>query len=381
MRTMSFQSPDTRVATAPTKGLLSLGLTALVALVSCQNEPFDPGNKLDSVRILAAKADKPYAKPGDRVNVEMLVVDERALKPRPVNVAWIPFPCINPPRDLFYLCFGGVDPSDPNQGRGSGGQAPPVQGAGSPGTFTSFSQVPPGTDLTPLIPPGPRASFVIPENSVLPRGPGQSPYGLMVLFHMACAGRIVTREIDPSQGPQGTPLGCVDEKGTQLPPSEWVIGITRVFVYDNLENRNPEIIGLNVRRRSPGQADQIAPLDLKQGLTVRRCTKDRETQCQMDTDQVRIEVVSAPSSQENNPIDKDENGEPLREQVWSTFFTTVGRFANDATLLYDSKVGKVDDSSIRFLSPIVAQTGTIHVVVRDNRGGVTWLNIPVTVTD
>jgi hypothetical protein len=359
------------------------GALASALALSCGGEDFDPASKLTGVRILAVRSDKSFAKPGDTVNLEMLAVDARAEKPRPMNVAWIPFPCVNPPRDLFYLCFGGVDPSDPNQGGGM--RTPPAGASMGAGPGQSFASIPPGTDLTPLLPPGPKFSFQIPAGTVVPRGDGQKPYGLVLFFHVACAGRIVSRALDPNQGPQATPIACVDENGAQLPPSDYVLGISRVYVYDNVENQNPEITGVNIRIKKLGQKseqNEIRPVDLTKGIVAKRCLKDRESLCNEDKDEeFKLEAVVPPSSQELNPIDKNVDGSPLRELVWSTFFTTGGRFGADATLLYDSKSGKVDDSSIRYLSPTTAQTARIYLVVRDNRGGVNWIDFPATITD
>src|SRR5215471_4846300 len=91
---------------------LLLGMAAFVAFVACGVGDFDPASKVDSVRILALRADEPYAKPGDAVHLEVLAVDQRADRSRPMTIYWIPFVCLNPPNDAYYACFapgGGGD--------------------------------------------------------------------------------------------------------------------------------------------------------------------------------------------------------------------------------------------------------------------------------
>src|SRR5689334_19584689 len=75
-----------------------------VAFASCGGD-FDPASLVNSVRVLAVRADKPYAKPGDSVELEMLAFDGRKDKTRPMAISWIPVPCINPQNDTYYFCF------------------------------------------------------------------------------------------------------------------------------------------------------------------------------------------------------------------------------------------------------------------------------------
>ena len=85
--------------------LAVLVLSALSAVLACGNSGFDPASKVDSVRLFAVRADKPYAKPGDTVTLEALMTDQRKAKPRAAKLYWIPVLCLNPREDLYYLCF------------------------------------------------------------------------------------------------------------------------------------------------------------------------------------------------------------------------------------------------------------------------------------
>src|SRR5215207_5181707 len=86
--------------------LLVLALLAgMGAMIACGGGGFDPQSKVDSVRLFAIKADKPYTKPGESVTLEALYVDARKEKTRPLKNFWIPVVCLNPRDDLYYLCF------------------------------------------------------------------------------------------------------------------------------------------------------------------------------------------------------------------------------------------------------------------------------------
>jgi hypothetical protein len=91
--------------------LASLGFSGLVAAtvsVACGAGDFDPASKITSVRVLATRADKPFAKPGDDVTIEALAVDGRADRSTPMHVYWLPISCINPRGDLYYACFAAL---------------------------------------------------------------------------------------------------------------------------------------------------------------------------------------------------------------------------------------------------------------------------------
>jgi hypothetical protein len=339
-----------RLTLAP---LLCVLLVLLATSLGCGNTDFDPQSKVQTVRVLSTRADKPYAKPGEQINLEVLVADGRANKARPVITAWIPFPCLNPRDDLYYLCFAGA----PNT----------TAGAGGGNNNNPLGQLRPGQDVTRFLPQGASYSFTMPEAAIIPRRSGD-PYGLVVIFYIACAGRILIDELDPSKGVQQIPLACVDEFGARLPPSEYVIGLTRVYAYQNRRNENPVLQGVTFQ----GQ-----PIDPKVGVTVDRCT---ETEMNKDKcPELNFDINVPESSQELNEGERDADGNVLREQLWATFYSTFGSFDGDARLLYDTRTGRNSDSKIRFYPIAPAQTGTMWVVVKDNRGGTNWLDFPLTV--
>ena len=67
------------------RSLLLLGLFGGTMMMSCGPSDFDPQTLVNTVRILAAGADEPYAKPGDGVNLSLLAYDGRSQKPAPMK--------------------------------------------------------------------------------------------------------------------------------------------------------------------------------------------------------------------------------------------------------------------------------------------------------
>lgn len=340
----------------PQFGWLSLKTAALGALLalSCNGGDFDAQTKITGVRVLTSKADKSYAKPGETVNLELLVADGRKDKTNAINVLWIPVPCVNPSNDLYYLCFtSGTSAAGGASSGGSGGSTNPI------------ANLRPGQDLTDFLPKGPTFSFKMPENIIQTRK-GSDPYGLVIVFNVACAGRLVLKEVDPNSGPQQIPLECTDVFGKALPPSEYVIGFTRVYAYNDRSNNNPVLEGVTF--------DGVK-VDLVKGITVDRCLEKKERDCP----EHKFDTIVPASSQEVNVGEKQPNGQFYKEQVWAAYYSTDGKFDGDGRLLYDATSGKVDDTTIKFYAPKEPGTKQAWVVVKDNRGGANWLQFPITV--
>jgi hypothetical protein len=352
--------------------LFTLALTALV-LLACSGD-FESYGKVTGVRILAARADKPYAKPGDTVNLELLAFDGRAEKKEPMVVAWIPFLCTNPLQDAYYACFipqvpdGGVPeggfPALGADAGADGGGAPP---AGQLGQF--ISQLRPGQDLTPFLPKGTKYSVRLPENIIdthTPVAGRPEKYGLGIVFNVACAGRIRYVAFDPSKGIQQVPIECVDADGVPVSADNFVLGFTRIYAYQDETNQNPTVDKITFDGKE---------LATSQVIQVDRCTTQRRSECP----KIKVGVNVPDSSWELNPGDNDENGNTFREQIWASYFTTLGDFASDARLLFDNRQGRVSESEIEFQAPFEAGSGRIWIVVRDNRGGTVWSELPIVV--
>ncbi|MGH7271279.1 MAG: hypothetical protein ACREJ3_12700, partial [Polyangiaceae bacterium] len=236
-------------------------IMALGASVGCSPSGFADRSLIDSVRILASSADKPYAKPGDNVTVQVLAIDGRVNKPEPMGVWWLPFPCVNPAGDAYYGCFaqfGGV----------AGGQ---TAAAGSRPALK------PGVDLTPILRSGASLQIQVPSDIITshPVVPGTTPYGLVILFNFACAGHLELIPPDPSNpNPQEMPIGCFDRAHNALGPEDFVFGFTRVYAYEDLTAQNPSIAQID----APGGALAV-DAGTTPVLSVPRCTQANIDDC------------------------------------------------------------------------------------------------------
>ncbi|HLK41662.1 MAG TPA: hypothetical protein VKU41_33165 [Polyangiaceae bacterium] len=359
---------------------LSSRVCPLVAAWGLCSSSCSPGGLADeatigSVRILASEADKPYAHPGDRVHLQLLAFDGRPSKPAPMKLYWLPFVCDNPPDDAYYACFAQLGRGRGDAG-GGGGAGGPDGGAGGLGLLQ------PGTDLSPLLPSGPSYDVTMPADAVTAHAPTPGtpvPYGLTIVFNIACAGHVELLPIVPgTTNPQALPVGCFDADHNQLGPDDYVFGFTRVYAYSdaNMTNTNPTIDYVDVL----GQKMSVWPASggySTPGFRTPHCKEERRENCP----KVKVGPVVPSSSWEANPEDVDK-GNVRHEQIWADFFSTFGNFTSSARLLYDVTRGSIGDASTtdnEFQAPADPGSGFIWFVVHDNRGGATWATIPVTV--
>jgi hypothetical protein len=371
-------------ARSPKPGARSLALRLVITLgawglSSCAPSGFADPSLVQTVRILASSADAPYAEPGAQVNLHVLAFDGRTAQDEPMTLTWLPFVCEDPANDAYYACFQGL--------YGGDGGAPAAGDAGARGSAGGLLQ--PGVDLTPLLPSGASYGFQMPADVVSAHAPvaGTSPYGIAILFNVACAGHLELLPFDPTNdNPQQVPLGCFDSSHNQLGPDDWVLGFTRVYSYaadggpegGPMTNANPIVSSVDVNGQTLAvAADPSSPqLYTTLGFTSARCTADTRDNCA----HVPVGPVVPADSWELNPQQTDVNGNPSHEEIWAELYTTLGSFTDDARLLYDATSGSIGDASAtddKWLPPNDAGDGFIWIVVHDNRGGASWVTIPV----
>ena len=347
--------------------IAALGLPAAAFMgfiASSCAPPFEAASHLSSVRILASRADKPYARPGDTVKLDVLAFDGRADKTtRPMKVFWIPLVCTNPPEDLYYLCFAQFL-------GGAGGTS--GSGAGSGALNPAAAILKPGVDLSPFLPTGPSYSITIPANIVAthPKSPEPNTpaYGLAIAFNIACAGHVELTARDPNDlRTQQIPLGCFDENHVRLDATQYVTGFTRVYAYTDptVTNANPIITQATF---------QGIAVDPNVGIQTDHCNVPHRTDCPP----LKIDVVVPDSSQELGAVDDvDQNGTRLKEEIWADYYSDIGDFQGDARLLFDARSGRIGDSAITYDAPVNPSDGVVSIVVHDNRGGAAWTQFPV----
>jgi hypothetical protein len=330
-----------------TQLLALLLVTMMISGEGCRSAQFDPASKVESVRILATRADKPYAKPGDTVNLEVLADDARIVKPAPMKLYWIPIPCIDPPNDSYYGCY------------------------------PEFAQLPAGVDLTPMLKAGTMFSFTMPPDVITKHSKRSGsvdadPNGLAVIFTIACAGHV--EYLPPTAGGSlnALPLGCFDDAHTQLGPDDFVFAFSLVYAFNDRTNENPVVDHLTFGGN---------PVDLGAGISIDHCgsaTADANgSVSRAGCPATALDVVLPDSSQEDDPSNLDASGKPKKESVRVHYFVTDGKFAYDTINLFDPAAGRLTGTSDDYRAPAIAGENMIWAVVRDNRGGATWFSIPL----
>jgi hypothetical protein len=368
---------------------------------SCSPAGFASDAVVASVRIFASSADKPYAQPGDTVNLSVLAFDGRPAGKRtdPMNVAWLPFACKNPLNDAYYNCFaqanlgvipeGGI-PIPPSTDVDAGAAADAASEGGSVSDASSETGAPAacsGLDPDAGIPTPLVAGFqfTVPEDSVSshPPVPGAgAAYGLEIVFNVACAGQPKIVPLNPSNGnPQQIPVACVGSNGQTQGPDDYVFGFTRVYTHEpdaGLTNANPVVDGVDFPD-TPGDAGpptcfQGTSPTYSTGVLFAPLCPVGGTTCP----HVKLGPVVPSSSQEVDP----QNGR--KELLWVDYYSTFGGFNGSSKLLYDpsgADLGGLAKTDTEFDPPIVGpddlHDGYIFMVVHDNRGGASWVTVPV----
>ncbi len=330
---------------------------AMLASFACGPAAFAPQQELNSVRILATRADKPFAKPGDDVTVEMLAVDARPIKKGALKIYWLPFLCENPIADLYYACFaplvGATDAGAIEAGARDGGTTPTL---------------PQNADITPFLKEGNKFSFkvapdIIDRHAEVKGVPDK--YGLVIAFAIACPGHVRTVPVDLSDPtPQKVPIGCFDDDGNRLGADDSVFAFTRVYVYANRPNANPPIDKVTFDGKD---------VDLNAGVVVDRCTGSEEDCSKLHP----VDVKVPDEAWELNPGALDSDGTTLHEQVYAIYYYTLPKTAKEGKLLFDAKTGRVGDTANYFIPQSTPGDGRIYVVVHDTRGGTTWADFPI----
>lgn len=319
------------------KLLGALGVLPLIALAGgCSAVTFDPSSKVETVRILATSADKPYAAPGDTVHMQVLAFDGRPMPAAPMNVYWVPSACINPPGDAYYGCF-------------------PLAQA-----------FPPHTDLGPSLVQGADFSFQMPTTVISSHGAsgGGDPYGLAVVFTIACAGHVEYVPTPAGGSPDAVPFACFDDAGTQLGADDFVLAYSLVYSFADRTNANPVIQSITL--------DGTA-VDPTAGIVIDQCTKSDIDDCPTKP----LDVVVPASSQELDPSDLDANGNVLKEEIYVDYYLTAGKVASDTVVLFDPRAGRLTGTGDALSAPQAAGDYQLWTVVHDNRGGAAWQALPL----
>jgi hypothetical protein len=301
-------------------------------------DKFDPASKIESVRILATRADKPYAAPGDAVALDMLAFDGRSSKPEPMRTYWVPSICANPKSDTYYNCY--------------------------PAFGTQFQ---PGVDISSQLQEGTEFTFQVPGDVIdaHAKNSNTTNYGLVVVFSVACAGHVEYVE-NRSGGADALPLGCFDSAHNQLGANDFVFAYSVVYSFTDRTNANPVINAVSFGG---------ATVEPQVGASIGHCSQADIERCAP----VALDIAVSDESQEVDPGNLDTNNNPLREEIWVDYYVTAGKLKHDMLILLEPHNGRVTDTSNGYYAPAASGNGVLWAVVHDNRGGVNWMQVPLSV--
>jgi hypothetical protein len=150
----------------------------------------------------------------------------------------------------------------------------------------------------------------------------------------------------------GIPLRCLDESGAALPLSAFELGMKRIFMLDPTLNRNPALSELRWDG-APWPEGEIKT------DTCARAGSDGCTSWTKHAIELRADDAAEPT------VDAD--GALGSEQAVLQFYATGGEFEDDVRL-YDKGA-----NSWQARREDAGALITLWFVVRDNRGGASWL--------
>lgn len=373
-----------------TRAFPLFGLASMAAVVAaffgCGPE-LDRISAMSSLRILGVSKSAPYARPGETVELELLWEDAGADKPREVQ-RFFGFWCTNPPGNLYSACLSTLPSVEP--------------------TFALNQD---------------RFSIEIPDDILRasPNDPNAPESGVAYVFYGVCAGRLRWGGLElggdePLGGASGGGAGgasadegsvdlgelgqggsgsladlgmasiptCVDEDGKALGSADYVVGYSAVYAYDEFRNENPITSGFRVAGKDVavdcigsdcvGKPFAVPELEgCVDGVAcIESCEDDGEVTCPM----VAIQPIISEKSAEKDSIADEVYGTEIDESVWVSYFVDRGSLEADVRLVNDATTGWNDEYRTHFFAPKKKGPMRLWAVVRDSRGGMTWVRIP-----
>lgn len=291
------------------RAVLPVLIGLAMASAACASD-FDPSSRITGYRILAVRADQPFARPGERVTLEALAVDGAD---RPFMLAWSR--CTRPASTTASGCLDALDDTELVQG---------------PALTRHELAIP--ADVLDGVPAA--AASLIAVGAVQVQCPGP---------------------VERQPGPEGLPLRCTDGAGAALALGEYDLGVKRVYVRTVDRNANPELaeVLFDGEPWPPGER-----------RTVTACSDPDENRFdRCDGPAHDLAVRLADGSLERGV---DQFGVEFAETAIVQYYATEGLFE------YEVKDARAPATRYRARAGAAGGPVTLWFVVRDDRGGVTW---------
>ena len=305
---------------------MRFGFPIVVLAVAACGATFDPGTRVTDFRLLAVAVDKPYAAPGEEVTATTLTVEPFG---RPVTYAWTT--CVNPGDSTVNACLAAI------QGAAAAGRPPEiVQGQDR----ASFTWKVPGDALSSL-PAFARSSATA---------------GIVTV---ACPGTLQVARLDETPS-GGLPFTCLEARtGAVLPYERFVVSVKRVFLRAQDRNANPRLGALTW---------DGAPWPESEMRETVACTND--TNVFDDCEGGEQHVIGASPAPDAVESGVDEYGVPFTEAA------VVQYYASEGTFQFEARTLDTAPSGTKWAARASARGSevTMWFVIRDNRGGVSWVS-------
>jgi hypothetical protein len=282
-------------------------VAAVIVFAGCGADLSD-GSQIEKLRLLALRADQPFARPGEEVELRLLAADDAD---RPLEYALTT--CTNPKGSTADGCLDALDHG-----------------------------------FEPLTPEAGQFSVAIPNDLLDGLGETARPSAMFGAVVVACPGHIEPGETS------GVPVVCRDEMGDRLPIDAFEVGVKRIFVRERDRNVNPEITRITWDGEDWPE-DQVPEVK-----ACANATTDDIDDCDKAV-RHRILVESTPPES-----GVDENGTKFGEQQVVQFYASQGVFERPV------RIAGAPDNHWAAQRKSGEDTARLWFVVRDDRGGVVW---------
>jgi hypothetical protein len=349
--------------TISTCGFLAIVLASV--LTAC-GDPDDRPSEIESLRVLAVRAENPFVTPGESTTLSLLAYDgsPRARSKdgtkRKTSTLWIGG-CVNPPGDSYTGCGHYLQQVAKNLNEEILRSERLPDGA--PEGIVGF-----GSEFTVHVPSDILSSREQAAGVV-------HPYGFTPIFFAHCGG-----VLKPTNGKETKfPFGCFDsESGEELGRDDFEFGVFNLFAYDSVTNENPRLEAISFEgRESTVRCSDLEPCasGYRCGSeaicipVVPRCKESDDEDCE----KYRLTIDVPRSSRETAVTAHIEESEASTETLWVSYYASDGSFEEDARIISDPNSGWGKDTFGEWKAN-TDRSGEVRLfaVTRDNRNGVTW---------
>ncbi len=357
----------------PAARFLVVGSLACAAgSAGCDSVSSRSGEIVSSLRILGVRSEPASALPGGTTELSVLCADGQPnVAGRPacsVEIAWFSG-CYNPPQASPLRCLE-------------------TYGSLASELATPVSATPADTFGAGLFGMGSQFTFRAPSDVLKQQADlGGVPmrYGISYVFFAACAGVLY-----PVSGvTDRLPVECRDpSSGQRLGQDRFVVGHTTIYSYEWLQNHNPVVASAWFDGRqttaTPCADDSQCPSesvcrDASCIPRIQRCTTGARDCRRYHLFEARVSPESfLLAGSEDVPAEARGLALPPKS-LWVRYYASAGDLANSEATLDPARYSGTSPPAAWAPPPDAADDVRLWAVVRDDRGGLAWIEQRVVV--